>query len=241
MSTISILGFGEANTCAEIKFETLSEEIDRWLGVHLKVSKTARQGDSPIQLWTALDTHGRGDSPRAYLGDLLRLAGAVSVEPDARGFHVVWPGATSWRVVVAELNPAFASGEKLSLLRVVEEASGSCLVAATIRMFTHISQEDVRRATDIKRRNRLLKRNGGVEFTADEAFVEDLKLRVLRVLQHALEQAPIAQFLKSMGIPTTSATDEELLSDGPSLGQDEEHFLAALDADLHSHWQAVAQ
>ncbi len=236
MSATSILGFGGADTCAQSKFEAFSTQIENWLGNNF-VYVPQRQ----LRIERFFRILERQLLAKAELSQLFRLAGASSVEPNAGGIDVVWPSATPWRVVVSDLDLIPAGRDEPAFAELVNEASASYVVVVPLHLFEHIDQDDVRRAADIQRRNKLAKRRSGGDFTADDAFVEGLKIRVLRAFQRALEDSPTARLLKSMGMPMTPATDDELLSDGPSLGQDEEHFLSALDADLHSHWQAVAQ
>ena len=238
MFYFSVSGFGDTVTCAQTKFEMLSETIDNCIDVNFQ--KSPRR-DCSLRPGIPVGTRSCRYLVCEQVSQLLRLAGASSVQRDSHGLYAVWPGATPWRVVASEFDLAFPTCGLCPLDAVFEEANPSHLVEVSMKLFEHIGQEDVRRALDIERRNALSNRRGGVEFTVDDAFVEELKLRVLRVFQSALESSPSARLLRSMGLPMTSATDDELLSDGPSLGQDEEHFLTALDADLRSHWQVVAQ
>ena len=99
-----------------------------------------------------------------------------------------------------------------------EQACTFHLAVLACDLFDHIEPDDVLRAGDILRRQRVIHAYDSLEFTADDDFVQDVRLRILYVLQRALETSPAGVLLKSFGLPLIEPSDDELLIGGPSIG-----------------------
>jgi len=155
---------------------------------------------------------------RAHILAALKLAGAVVIREHRLELHLRWPDATPWLAVVQDVASGMVLDSWIQAEALAEQEGDCHLVALRLSHLIGIDPEDVRRAMDIQRRARLLHARDRFVFSADDAFVQHIKLPVLRALQRALEESPAATLMKLGGRPVIGPGDERLLAEGPSIG-----------------------
>lgn len=199
----------------------LGQGTERTTSVLCEMARPNSRAHSCV-LFRAEAANCQSEQERCRIIAILRLAGAVSITSRKFDIHVDWPDATPWLVIVKDATTRQILNAWLQDEALAEMDGDLHLVTLASSQFDGIDAEDVQRAIDIQRRKRILKAGDVFGFSADDAFVQHVRLRTLRVLQRALEESPAASLLKARGRPLLGPSEDSLLFDGPALGCGEE-------------------